>query len=465
MLTCRFVRAQPVDLPPWLVDEGVAAVADIYRSASHGAIDLDIDTVDLEAPMFDTTADLASYDLHDALRSFLGTGTQPLDTVGVLLARRYKPRRIFGIMFDTEFARYTDAKTARIAGLPREGCAVFLDEIARQRRDVTDAEAQAFFTTIHELGHVFNLPHFNSDPCYMCESGTVTYGSAYFRFIDHQKLHLSLADPNQAYVWPGGSPFGARRNYDGVDAVPSRRRSPVELSLSIARRHFNHFEPVELDIEVALGKDRERAVRIPDTIDPGYERFRIWIEEPNGERRLYRSPRHYCWSGGMLEIARGTPFRRDISVFGESGGFTFRRRGVHRVWAELDVPSCAVTTSNAIEFEIDPIRSASAARDARLFSTPSVRTVLYHRLDRHRGTGMRLLQGWLSRQRGHAAAPSVRYAIARAMLEKAGRAKGARARELTKDSRRLLRTAVDSDMLGSNQRCVAERVLETDVFV
>jgi len=103
----------------------------------------------------------------------------------------------------------------------------------------------------------------------------------------------------------------------------------------MSRRSFFYFEPVELDVVLSAPSSANRSFRVPDCIDPGYGAFRIWIEEPSGERRIYRSPRIYCAHDELIFVGPKKPFRRDISIFGESGGFTFRRAGVHKVWAEF----------------------------------------------------------------------------------------------------------------------------------
>jgi len=57
------------------------------------------------------------------------------------------------------------------------------------------------------------------------------------------------------------------------------------------------------------------------------------IETPDGERYRYRSPKLYCGQGPSKWLPwLGIP--PDISIFGQSGGYTFRRPGRHLIWVE-----------------------------------------------------------------------------------------------------------------------------------
>ena len=67
---------------------------------------------------------------------------------------------------------------------------------------------------------------------------------------------------------------------DHNDAVKEQTNSPLVLQIKESQAEFFRFEPVELDITLSCSKTR--GIRIPDEIDPGYDRFKIWITTPNG---------------------------------------------------------------------------------------------------------------------------------------------------------------------------------------
>jgi hypothetical protein len=283
-----------------------------------------------------------------------------------------------------------------------------------------------------------------------------TYEPGAFDFVSDHCQQLARADEDDHH-WPGGSDF-ADLGADSAsqDSPRSRRsaRSPnsplPRLTLAIARDRFRYFEPVELDVRVRWPRTATRPKRIPDALDPGYALFRIWIEEPNGERRLYRSPRKYCFQNIYRTFRPNQTFSRDISIFGQSGGYTFRRAGVHRLWAEFDVDARRTIRSNTLEVDIESARHSRVPTDAaRALRQVASAELLYHRLDRRLGVGAETLEQILEAYPKLAAASSVRYALARAYLsdaDLANRAGRARAH---------LTRAIDSTQLGEHQRIKA----------
>lgn len=459
-LNCRFGLMQPVDAGLDWIEKGASTVAEEFATASADAVQLRVSTAAVAEPATKSRVPVGSFDLHQSLRDLIGPASDPVSTVGVLFADRYAyGNDIFGIMFDTAFDLDvpSEGHASVLAGPPREGCAVFLGAIANHRGGGAEYADQALFTTIHEVGHLFNLQHEFVARCFMRESDAErTYDASYWGFLDGEKTLLARAQQDP-HVWPGKSPFGDSGNTD-AGGKRGARKSPLMLRIGLTRDHFYYYDPIELDITVKLGR-RARALTIPDVVDPGYSQFRLWIEDPAGERRLFRSPRHYCGSGATRELRPGDAFHRDISFFGESGGYTFRRTGIHTVWAELDDPRWRTTVSNRLSFEVRRIKSYRASRDCEVLTRRGVRTVLYHRLDRHRGKGVADLEAWLTAGRPSESAGAVRYALARTMLEKATRAHAASHRKLEKFASEHLRRAIDARGLGAQQRRIAQKLV------
>jgi hypothetical protein len=107
-----------------------------------------------------------------------------------------------------------------------------------------------------------------------------------------------------------------------------------------------------LEVTLSLSHNAPRGFRFLDRIDPGYPEFSIWIEEPNGERRLYRSPKFFCALPSYQRILPGESFRRDISIFGQSGGYTFQRPGLHRLWVTLRLSQKRMLSSNQLAIHL-----------------------------------------------------------------------------------------------------------------
>jgi hypothetical protein len=454
-LACHLVSLVPqASLPPW-ARSGARELVEAFRLQSKGAIELSVKSESAYA--VDSTPEaICAYDLHRLLRESLGAPSQPARRVALLLAGAYT-HDIYGMMFDESFeASNLDRPVPTLqAGPPREGCAVFLSTISRERGTDEDRARQSLYTAIHELGHVFNLEHEFYERCYMVQSRRdVTYDRTFWRFTRVQRgaLARGVHDP---HVWPGGSEFGDRGySADGGVRRNAGSQLPLTLWLDVPRPQFAPFEPIEMDIRLALQSGRREPIVLPDMIDPGYASFQIWIEEPDGQRRLFRSPRRYCWNGATTQIARRAPFARDISIFGQAGGYTFRRAGEHRLWAMLHTQGHAPLVSNTVTVDILD-HERWDAREARLFQREPTKTLMYHRLDRHGGRAVRAMRTWLDERPRHPSAASAGYSLARALLER-GQTKGAGRTRAEVD--RLLGRAADSRVVSANQRRVAERL-------
>lgn len=229
--------------------------------------------------------------LHSALEAVTGRQRREkqVSRIGLLLAGEYEPRPgFFGYMFDEAFVPGSSDPGELT---PREGCAVFLSAIDRKRQG-GDFIEEVIYTSVHELGHVFNQQH-SSPQSFMATSADELnpFKTATCAFNPHEQALLSKCSASR-FIWPGGSAFGDLGDLGpGLAAPADAENAPNTLSLTVsfARDAFWPFEPVEMD--VALSVTEGDSQWVPDYLDPGYEDFVIWIEDPSGERRRYRSPR------------------------------------------------------------------------------------------------------------------------------------------------------------------------------
>lgn len=478
MLTCRFgkITDDLAPIPGWAT-QGARGISETFARESSGTLMISVEAGGLRQtihPPQQTGPELSSYDLHNALRMLAPTPApgSDLTTIALLFAPTFRSYpSAFGVMFDTGFDidGSTGPQRGSLYGLPREGAAVFLNAIWAQRSDNPAAyERQVMFSSIHELGHVFNLEHVESQPNFMHTSDKIiTVDGSYYHFIEEHRARLKNAS-TRSDTWPGRSPFSGRDYNDYFQrawdpwAEPRRQPFGLDLRVTVARASFHHYEPVELQIELSVAPSLQRRFRVPDMIDPGYEQFRLWIEEPSGDRRRYRSPRLYCWHGRRRTVTAEKPFRRDISFFGEAGGYTFRCSGVHRVWAEFAFGRAQKLRSNTLEIEIHAL-SGERVDDLELFTARDTRILLYHRLDRNGGSAVRRMEDWLEQRRSTSAHGAVRYALGRALLERA-KERGANSNEIATVYRRAddhLTRAIDDVNLGEHQRSIAGRELRS----
>jgi hypothetical protein len=447
-----------VGVPAFAQNGQEQVLHDVFEQASNGDIQLAINNAPLEPPMSNMSG-FFGLDLHMALAQLTrNRPPPPAKRIAVLFADYYRPfPPAFGVMFDRGFETDDDRTSAsQYRVMPREGCAIFLGAIEQQRNSPRARQDEALFTTIHELGHVFNLQHVNAPPNFLAQSVAEPYPVEAYEFVDQHKVMLSNCS-RSPFICPGGSPFDERGTFGNLNRIERRSSPPphfgLALELSMARREFWAFEPVELDLELRVAPGVDRSFRVPDAIDPGYETFNIWIEEPSGERRRYRSPRRYCRANRRRRVSPGDPFRRDISIFGEAGGYTFRSAGVHRLWATFGVSPKRSIRSNDLEVNVLPADDSEAyARAAHVLTGRGRSSLLYHRLMRDTGRkDLSLLKAYAKEHAGGSSG-SIKYALGRAMVERAERSE----QKIPKAADELLKDAREDPAIGRRQREIAD---------
>ncbi len=334
---------------------------DLFLNSSFGHAQLTLNTTRLQASPEDPTRQtVTTADLNSFTSRLIGTPpnatSQKLTDITVIYAPELQGYpEIRGLMFNTGFEPDTkdDNNWAQWSGCPRTGCAVFLKSI-QNSRPKAEVLNQIAYTTVHELGHVFNLLH-TDDLCFMHPSpDDVSPPNDWYQFNQDNQVFLSHC--NEVAFYPGGNQFGDH-TYMGsgdVRTAHAKGKAPLKLKIQVSRDEFLPFEPVELDVKLSLVKGAARPRKLRDELDPSYSNFTIWIEEPGGERRRYRSINHCCSNPMPCKVKPGEPFERDITLFGQSGGYTFRRAGVHRVWITWRQSPRVVLKSNVIELTVRP---------------------------------------------------------------------------------------------------------------
>jgi hypothetical protein len=444
----------------------VQAVAGPFSAGSGGDVVMSPRLVDATVAGVAAPATVQSEHLHRALEAVTGRqrGAPKVTRIGLLLAGEFQPRPdFFGLMFDEDFIPGTSNPWV---STPREGCAVFLSAIAA-RRSGADFIDEVVYTAIHELGHVLNLQH-SVEPSYMARSASRAgpFPTSGRSFDSLQQRMLSQCSSSR-FVWPGGSVFGDLGPFASVtnplDAAASSAE-PLLLRIGMQQDAFWQFEPVELDIELSLRGGGRAGMRVPDMVDPGYQRFTIWIEEPSGERRRYLSPRHYCDHAGRIAVTVSASKRRDVSLFGQSGGFCFQRAGLHKVFATFELSPRRVLHSNALEVMVrHPANSDYYVAARAAMTDRDLGQLLYYRaLDRVRQRKLHRLADLCEAFPRQTAIANVHYALGRACARLANqrRQAGMPSQDLARQAATHLQAAMRKKALGDHRRAHAERVLE-----
>lgn len=456
-ITCRISRIDgTLQLPAMPLRLGGSTLETHFATGSGNDVNLRM----VQSPALNMASGAVQMsDLHRGLLRLTGnpTNVTSVNTIGLILADSYAPRpTAFGFMFDRGFT-FDSNQFGRV---PREGCAVFIGAIARDR-PTTFAEETAF-TAVHELGHVFNLFHLEQFANFMASNPSSIAAAISNGFVTRHQRLLGLCS-TQRFVHPGGSEFGDLGMLDVGPTDPFRdavssRAAPLRLSISMARPEFWHFEPVELDIVLSARRGVTSAIEVPDALDPGYEIFRIWIEDPSGERRLYRSAKYFCTPPGMIRVAPGVPFRRDLSIFGQAGGYTFARTGEHRIRAEFFVPGIGRLRSNEVVVNVLPVTARNRmVRNARpVLESREVARLLFYRTGSSRSKAFRKLEDLARSMRSSPVAADIHYALGRAVMKTLPKSQPDRV--LSSALNHLSRAASHSD-LSPHRREMAEKLI------
>ncbi len=387
--------------------------------------------------------------LHQALARLTqnSPNANSITNIGLILADRFEFRkRLLGVMFDFGFnPSGMDAVSSRFTNVPREGCAIFLDAIRDIRPILSDFRQEVVFTAIHELGHVFNLWHLESPISFMSSSeveAPFSPGACFFH--SSQRAFLNRAEFDE-HVQPGGSLF-ERRGAFGPAANDPFKHHPkhnLQLQITASQKEFWFFEPIELDVRLS---SKHGQFELPDEIDPGYDRFVIHITRPDGTRFKYRSPRIYCCNLSTLMVAPRKPFIRDISIFGQSGGYTFESPGEYKIQCVFDTGKGFSIASNILSVNVE--RSLFTNKRYKnlyeILTHKGTALLLYHRNGNFRSETVKQLEEVAMKEKRSTLGANLMYALAKYKGSKTRMLNNTKIRQMDK----MINVALDSGRLG-----------------
>lgn len=310
----------------------------------------------------------------------------------LLLLSRSDRRGLLGVMFDSADA------------LPRQGCAVFVDEI-RGIQGI-DHERKLIQTTVHELGHALNLAHrFErvvgraDSTSFMNYDWRYRGGNRQDEFWNH--FHFTF-DPDEveflrhapmAPVIPGGAAFHsavywADGNGGYTPYVPEVPLAGWRLTITPANdRPVLHFaEPVML--RTVLTNTSNRTLKVPKfLLDPKAGFIEISIRRVHAGSNVgiagagsFAPVMQRCFQWDAADDMRlnpGESMEDDVNLTFGSGGFSFAEPGTYDVHALLVLFDNVaqrelVARSNTVRLRIAAPRSDDEEHDALDFFVPSV---------------------------------------------------------------------------------------------
>ena len=310
----------------------------------------------------------------------------------LLLLSRSDRRGLLGVMFDSADA------------LPRQGCAVFADEI-RSIQGI-DHERKLIQTTMHELGHALNLAHrfergvgradstsfMNYDWRYRGGNRQDEFWNHFHFTFDPDELEFLRHAP-MATVIPGGAAFRsavywANGNGGYTPYVPEVPLAGWRLTITPANdRPVLHFaEPVML--RTLLTNTSNRTVEVPKfLLDPKAGFIEISIRRVHAGSNVGMAgaasfapvmQRCFQWDAADdMRLNSGESMEDDVNLTFGSAGFSFAEPGTYDVYALLVLFDNVaqrelVARSNTVRLRISAPRSVDDEHDALDFFVPSV---------------------------------------------------------------------------------------------
>lgn len=109
---------------------------------------------------------------------------------------------------------------------------------------------------------------------------------------------------------------------------------------------------MELDLELRLSRRAARPIEIASPLDPSYDRMKVWITKPNGERSLLRYPMYCCENPATIRLAPGAAFHRDVTLSVAAANPLFHDGGVYRIEVTFQISRRDTLRSNPVEIEV-----------------------------------------------------------------------------------------------------------------
>lgn len=382
--------------------------------------------------------------------------------VGLFLTDAYESDDIlpYGMMFDL---------LGRDGSFgPRQGCAVFLDTIAPAAGGGDKLNEFIAFTALHELGHAFNLWHKDGDSIMQPNPSPSAMGSCKFDPLHTTYLARAADSLVGKDIMPGGNNFGVRPSDCGAPAgsdtpfeSPTKASSQLALKIKLSHESFWAFEPIEMELELVLNEGKRKSIALPKEIDPAYESFQIWLTNPRGERRIFRSDLHICQSNSKLVLSNATPFRRDISLLRELGHATFSLPGVYEVQAMIRMQSGRIVRSNVARCKIKPPEHGLAAWETarNALYKPSVQRLFRHKRTAPPENDVKALID-LAKRSSDVTASMIHYSLGKTFARTVNRPGKKRSKDkLRKLAIGYLELALKEGSLGIHRRAVTRQWL------
>lgn len=337
-----------------------------------------------------------------------------------------------GVMFD------------QIGPQQRQGTAVFMRSFISQPPHGDPApdawrRRMAFWTTVHEMGHAFNLLHawekHLGDPWIAQPSGydqrsfmnyPYYYGSGEhgnrnanserffrdfeFRFTDEELLFLRHAP--ERHVIMGGELFGEHHALEQAAVSPAPALA-LEVRTNRGQDAFEFLEPVVLELK--LKNQSPKPIRLPDALLKMTEGMTVLVQQRGGPQRTWHPYAHYCRRPQLIALQAGQSLYESLFLSAGARRWLIDEPGYYQIRVCLHLHGEDIV-SNTLVLRVTPPRTWDEEYLAQDYFSDDVARVLNFDGSRQLATANDTLRELVARLPERKAAVHAQVALAMPQL-------------------------------------------------
>ncbi len=286
---------------------------------------------------------------------------------------------LYGIMFDQQ-------------GKQRQGCATFYQGIGGTTADKLRLQ---LYTSVHELGHCFNLLHswqksfavppvpnrpaalsFMNYPWNYPGGGAPGFWSAFpFQFDDQEVIHLRHAFRNNIVM--GGNNFAVGSAAQDTNAFADSVQDHSGLRFTInAQKSYACGQPVNLELKLEAIDPKGKQAHT--YLNPNAGFVQVGIYKPSGQMAVYEPVMHECVAPDVTILDANRPMVEDTAYIGfGKQGFYFEQAGQYQIRAIYYAVDGSQVMSNILSLRVRHPVTAAEEDLADLFSGEEQGMLLY----------------------------------------------------------------------------------------
>lgn len=272
---------------------------------------------------------------------------------------------VAGRMFDTNNSNINGDTNKK----PRQGCAIFYRQSIFNDNPVEWNEAAKFITTVHEIGHCFNLFHsfekkmtnngagkpFNpwipeemvdtsATRSFMNYHSEYTGGGNYFKDFRYRFSDQEIFFMRHAPKW-----FIKMGEYDWGFNHASVEDYELTVKIDKPKNSYNFLEPVV--VELQLKNISKEVKKIDRGILQNNHHTRLFLQKDEGEIKMLRPFNHDCIIPEYVSLKPGEIFNETFFVSADVTGWKITDPGKYTVRAVVEVDEKELI-SNVLDIRI-----------------------------------------------------------------------------------------------------------------